>query len=218
MQPPTAPALPRKNCLATAGLVCGILSPFLCAATAIPAIVLGHISLSKIKSSGGILPGSTASIWALVLGYGSFLLIPLIAVLAGLTAPLVVRQADKAQLLVYQTNMQTLSNGFKAYQFEKGTDTAPFPSDIHQLESMGYVSGVEQCLTVKKKHAGDWLYFSTADSENPAFPLLISPRIGVKRLLLKVDGTVKEVAEAETQNAIKLSPVEPTRLPAPQNP
>lgn len=216
--PPISPASQQPNGLATAGLVCGILSPFLCAATAIPAIILGHISLSKIKSSGGALRGSTASAWALVLGYGSFILIPIVAALVGLTAPLILRKADKVQSMVYQTNMQTLSIGFKAYQIEKGTDTAPYPSDIRQLESMGYVDRIESCLTVKKKHAGDWLYFSTADSENPDEPLLISPKLGNKRLLLEVDGNIREVDEAQAADITNNPAVPPTRVPAPTKP
>jgi len=66
---------------AVASMVLGIASIALCLNifTGIPAIILGHISLSKIKKSMGRLKGEGMALTGLILGYVSLLFIPLIA-------------------------------------------------------------------------------------------------------------------------------------------
>lgn len=214
--PPIAPAIQQKNGLATAGLVCGILSPFLCAATAIPAIVLGHISLSKIKSSGGTLPGSKASVWALILGYGTFLLIPIIAVLAGLTAPLVMKNLEEGQLIACQSNVRLIGSALVSYNIEHGTDTAPWPSDIRQLDSMGITTNISDLLKIRgsgQRKPGSWLYFSAADSENSSAVLLISPLIRTKHVVLYTDSSIDTIRKDELQSLISAQPVPPDPIP-----
>ena len=72
---------PRTDGGAIASLVLGIASFVLCLSflAGIPAVILGHISRSKIKKSGGRLQGDGMALAGLILGYISFLFIPLIA-------------------------------------------------------------------------------------------------------------------------------------------
>ena len=72
----TVPTTTEISGKAIASLVCGIF--FLFPPFALAAIILGHLSLSQIRKSGGRLAGNGLAIAGLVLGYlgaGPFLLI-----------------------------------------------------------------------------------------------------------------------------------------------
>lgn len=65
-----APAGKRATSgLAVGSLICGILSFLTCGITMLPAVILGHIALSKIKESGGALGGRGMAIAGLIMGY-----------------------------------------------------------------------------------------------------------------------------------------------------
>jgi type II secretory pathway pseudopilin PulG len=65
-------------------MVLGIASFVLCLSffTGIPAVIVGHISRSKIKKSGGRLKGDGMALAGLILGYISLLFIPIILAIA----------------------------------------------------------------------------------------------------------------------------------------
>ena len=63
-------AAPPTDGMATASLICGILSLVLCGLfSGIPAVICGHISLSRIKSSPVPMSGRGMAIGGLVTGY-----------------------------------------------------------------------------------------------------------------------------------------------------
>ena len=67
--PTQTPApIPKTSNMAIASLVLAILSPFTCLITAIPAIILGSISLVKIQKSSGQLKGSGLAIAGIAIG------------------------------------------------------------------------------------------------------------------------------------------------------
>ena len=66
---------PRNDGMAIASLVCGILALTLCSLfTGIPAIICGHVSLSRIKSATIPIQGKGMAVTGLVLGYLSIIL------------------------------------------------------------------------------------------------------------------------------------------------
>ncbi len=225
MQPqPIAPAapVPPKSGLATASMVCGILSPLTCAATFLPAVILGHIALSQINKAGGALGGRGQAKAGLWLGYGSFALIFVGAFLAGLLTPLFIRSQQKAQETAYLNNVRQIGTALVAFHQAQGTDTAPYPSDIRQLDPMGYTTNVSELLTVRRLHAGDWLYFWSADAEDPSAALLISPPlknhlsdVNANHILLTTSGAVRVVEPYVVDAALKASPEPPVKVPAP---
>jgi type II secretory pathway pseudopilin PulG len=75
---------PKTDGGAIASMVLGIASFVLCLSflAGIPAIILGHISRSKIKKSTGRLQGDGMALTGLILGYISLLFIPIIAAIA----------------------------------------------------------------------------------------------------------------------------------------
>jgi len=121
-----APQLPgfvpaENSGLAITSMVLGI-SGFFCGVTAIPAVICGHIALSKIKHSQGRLTGGGFAIAGLITGYlGIFVFI---AMLAGLTAPMVIRQRKKAD----QTEAVSNARSFSLALFEFETEYGGFPN------------------------------------------------------------------------------------------
>jgi len=203
-------------------MICGILAPITCAATFLPAVILGHIALSQINRSGGLLGGRGQAKAGLWLGYGSLVLILGGSMLAGLMAPLVMRQANKAAEVKCMGNVRQIGAALGAFHTDQGTDTAPYPSDIRQLDSMGYTTNVSALLEVQAKHRGDWLYFWAADSEDPSAALLISPQlksspgdVDANHVLLTTAGAVRLVEPYVVDAALKASPEPPVKVPAP---
>ena len=91
LTPPTAqaPISPAKTSgLAIAALVLAILSPFTCFISAIPAIILGIVSLVKISQSRGQLKGVGFAVTGIAL---PVVLVPFVALLMGIFMPALAR-------------------------------------------------------------------------------------------------------------------------------
>lgn len=120
----SAPPVPAQTSgLAIASLVLGILSFFTIGLTGIPAVICGHIARSKIKRSGGARTGSGLALAGLICGYIGFILI--IASIAGLTAPLIIRQRKKADEAEAKNNARSF--GLALYEFK--TEYGKYPDD-----------------------------------------------------------------------------------------
>lgn len=72
---------PQNSGKALASLICGLVF-FFWPATAIAAVVLGHIALSEIKRSAGRLAGNGMAVAGLVLGYVGVSIFPLLIIAA----------------------------------------------------------------------------------------------------------------------------------------
>lgn len=158
----------------------------------------------------------------LILGYGSIVFVPFIPAIKSLFTPTVVPHRLKADQTGCLTNVREIWKGLNEYQTNQATDTAPYPSDIRQLDSMGFTTNVEELLSLRAEYAGDWLYFWAADSENPSALLLVSPDIGHEHspskaghVALTVDGTAAIWPWELVEKRMKESPVPPDRIPAP---
>ena len=99
------PIIPKTSGLAIAALVCAILSIFTCMLTAIPAIILGIVSLVKINHSGGRLKGSGMAITGIV---GPVAALPLVALLMGILMPALARVRQISFRMVCGTNLSGL--------------------------------------------------------------------------------------------------------------
>ncbi|HEY6252666.1 MAG TPA: DUF4190 domain-containing protein [Candidatus Angelobacter sp.] len=86
--PPAQPASvqgyfhPQPEGKALPSLILGILALFFSIVTGIPAIILGHLSLSQIKKSSGKLTGEGMATAGLILGYISVALVPFLLMIA----------------------------------------------------------------------------------------------------------------------------------------
>ncbi len=110
--------------LAIWSLVLGILALPTTGLTAIPAVLCGHLSLGKIKRSAGTQSGVGLAITGLVTGYLGFFILG-IAMLAGLAAPLIIRQRKKADQTEAVGNARSLGLALLEFKEEYGS----FPDD-----------------------------------------------------------------------------------------
>jgi hypothetical protein len=113
--PAQAPGLGVKTSgLAIAALVLGILSFFTCGITAIPAIILGIISLVKIEKSGGRITGRGFAIGGIV--------VPVVALPVLLSMmilmPALKRVREQARSVACQSNLKQWSLIFSMYTEE----------------------------------------------------------------------------------------------------
>lgn len=190
--PPPIHAAPASSGLATASMVCGILAIPTCFATALPAIIMGHIASSNARKEGR--PAGHAKV-GLILGYGSLLLIPLIAVIAGLTAPIVIRQREKADMTDLVSRVRQIGLALGEFEAKHGE----FPKDLKDLESENLVSEIDPLLELRLTKPDDvWLYNPNAKPSEKESTLLLSPAIGSRRVILRVDNSVTTIPKNET--------------------
>ncbi len=139
----TPPPLATKNSgLATASLVLGILSLVLTIIRigpllAIPAVIFGHLALSRINRAGGMLGGRGLAIAGLVTGYISIALIP---VLAGIAVPNFIKARDTAQKNACINNLRMIDRAKQQWALEnhKSGDDVPTAEDLNRYIEGGY--------------------------------------------------------------------------------
>jgi len=208
---------PKASGLAIASLVCGLLGFVTAGLSGIAAVITGHMALSAIRKANGALAGRGMSIAGLITGYLTILILP-IAILAGLALPVIMKNKMMAERAETLSNVRQIGLALHAFDEEYGT----FPADklaveeavfagltgtrvLDQLEAEGLLPDVDRMLAVGKMGKGDWLYFQGLTSSNPPeSPVLISPVIDGKRIVLRVDASAVMEAEADV-NAMDLS-------------
>jgi type IV pilus assembly protein PilA len=109
--PPAPVAPPETSGKAIASLICGIL--FLIPPFAIVAIVLGHLSLSQIRKSGGRLQGDGLAIAGLVLGYLGA--VPVLLIIAAIAIPNLLRARMAANESAAVASVRTMIVAEAAY-------------------------------------------------------------------------------------------------------
>lgn len=204
-QPPTISVQSQTSGLAIASVICGPLGFLTAGLSGIAAVITGHMALAAIKRSGGMLTGTGMSITGLVTGYLSMLIVP-IAFLAGLAAPVILKQRQAADRVEATNNVKILNLALIDFDNEYGG----FPSNelakeepkfaglrgtrvLEQLEAGGCVKDLDQLLAVRGKPDAKWYYFPgiSSSSGNPSQPVLITPAVGDKVVVLRIDGSAK---------------------------
>ena len=121
---PTAPV--STSGLATASLVCGILSVTLIpCVSSIAAIICGHMAQAQIKKAAGTVGGSGQALAGLIMGYASFALIPLIAILAGIALPVFGEVQTRGLETRALSNAKQIATGCKLYAMDNKGDFPP---------------------------------------------------------------------------------------------
>lgn len=221
------PAIPTQQTsgLALASVICGPLGFLTAGLSGIAAVITGHMALSAIKRSGGMLKGTGMAITGLVTGYITILILP-IAILAGLAAPVILKQRHAADRVEMTNNAKMLYLAM----FDFDADYGSFPSDklaqeeadfagltgssvLEQLKEHNPRIDVERLLSVRRKPAGKWYYFpGLKSSDDPGKPLLVSPPVADKIVVLRVDGTASPESDASLSSMDLSSAIE---IPAP---
>ncbi len=116
---------PRVSGWAIAALVLGILSPFTCMLTTLPAIVAGIVALVKIGNSNRRLTGTGMAIAGMVV---PVVLLPLAAVGMGILMPALARTRQLAVRMTCGTNLQGLGRAMQIYA-DDSNGRFPTPSE-----------------------------------------------------------------------------------------
>ena len=114
--------------MALASLMCGILG-LLFWLPSIPAIILGHVASSKIRHSNGEIGGQGKAIAGLIMGYIGLVLIFIIAVLAAIASPIIIRQISRARATIAINNSKDVYMGLRDYAFENAGALPGQPGD-----------------------------------------------------------------------------------------
>jgi len=122
--PPNTPGAPQNCGLAIASLVCGVLgiSPI--------AIILGHISLGKIRRSNGTLKGRGMALTGTILGY-AFIVVTILV----LTASLLLFKSgfdSTSRLIQTEGRIQSINSALITYRHRAGH----YPSQAQGLEAL----------------------------------------------------------------------------------
>ena len=210
LPPASVPAYPKQETsgLAIASIICGLLGFLTFGLTGIAAVITGHIALSAIKRSAGRVGGKGMAITGLVTGYMTLCIVPVAAV-AGLAAPVILKQRQAADLTECRNRMQMVHLAIVEFEADHGSvpsdatagKDARFagmtgPRVLGQLQIDGRLPDIEKFLAMKASHSGDWHYFPQADLKVPG-DLLISPAVGEKHLVLGTDGKLATSPRAD---------------------
>lgn len=132
-QPPNA----KTSGLAIASLVLAILAPFTCLMTAMPAIILGSISLVRIQKSSGQLTGSGLAIAGIIIGP---VWLPVMGCLIGILIPTL----SNVKKLSYQTTCAiNMSNLGKAMLIYANDYEQKFPTSEHWCDLLLFHADAE---------------------------------------------------------------------------
>jgi type IV pilus assembly protein PilA len=108
---------------AIASLVCGLF--FFIFPVAIVAVVLGHLSLSDIRKSGGRLVGDGMATAGLVLGYMGLAAIPFILIIAAIAIPNLLRARMAANEATAVGSLRTINTAEMSYAATYGNGFSP---------------------------------------------------------------------------------------------
>lgn len=196
----TAAVQPQSTSgLAITSLVCGILAFVTMGLAGLPAVITGHLALSAIRKSGGILGGRGMAIAGLIMGYVGFVLIVL-AVLAALALPAFFSVQEKAYQIKAMNNARQLVLGMKQYASAHEGNLPPSLEEIYK----------EKILTDRRlleypgpsshpDHNEVWEYRGNGlkDSGNGTAIVLITLRshLRPKRIVAHLDGSVEIAKE-----------------------
>ncbi len=111
--------MPLSSGLALTSMILGV-SSFACLLTSIPAIICGHIASSQIKNSNGRITGKGFVLAGLITGYVGLGLV-LIAVIAGLTMPMIMSQVKVANRSEALRNAKSFGIALYTFHDEYGS-------------------------------------------------------------------------------------------------
>jgi type II secretory pathway pseudopilin PulG len=115
-QPPSVPEI-QKCGLATASLVLGIIAliPCLGIPFAIGALICGILAFSKIKAAGGLMLGKGKATAGIVMASVSIVILPIVAILAGMLLPALQMAREKARTATCISNMKAIATAMTLY-------------------------------------------------------------------------------------------------------
>jgi len=185
--------------LALASLICGIISLPTLGLTSIPAVITGHMALSRIRKSLGALEGKGLAIGGLVTGYLGFGIL-LLVVIAMLAVPTFGGMQQKANQAKAMNNARQLVLGMKQYAIDHDGSLPPSLEALYDekiLEDRRLLEYPK--LKSSPDHDQGWEYRGAGlkDASNGTVIVLISRKAdrAHKKVAAHLDGSVEIVKE-----------------------
>lgn len=192
-----------KSGLSITSMVLGILGILgLSCLTGLPALITGHIAMSRIKASHDTIGGHGMALTGTILGYLSVLLIPVIAVLAGLATPAILKAKKNADYAKMVNEVKIV-----------GLDLDEFAATDARYPTVEEFSFVTKLPEIPYHMNGSWIYFPAANPEENT-PILISPATRGKHAVLYTDISVQDKTEDEVIQILQTSDAEPVEFEA----
>ena len=109
---------PKTCSMATVALVLSIIP--ICGLSQLVGIILGIVSLGRIKDSGGRLKGKGKATAAIVVGAILLVIVPIVAILAGMLLPALARAREEARRAACKQNMAQIGKALSDYEMNEG--------------------------------------------------------------------------------------------------
>lgn len=198
---------PKTPGIAIASLVLGIFGVVGACLTGIPAVICGHLALSRIGKSNGALGGKGIAIAGTVIGYvaiaWSVLLIP------ALTVPIIGNVQDRGMQTKLVANARQIFLGCKVYSVEHD---GRFPESLEQLVEEGMMEDGPVFLVpgmVDMDHEGEAMFRLVTPGANeidldPAEAVIVSRfPVSLRRdagwVMVRADGSCQVVSRSELE-------------------
>jgi hypothetical protein len=137
--PPAPPAPPTKTSgLAVASLVLGILGLFSCGATALVGLILGIVSLVKVKKSNGALGGQGLALAGTIISAAFLLMLP---IWAAMMLPALAKAKQRALTIQCVNNTKQLALAVRIYS---GDNNDHFPQATNWCDAIKTDVGSEK--------------------------------------------------------------------------
>lgn len=158
----------EKSGKATASLVCGLVF-FFWPATALAAVILGHLALSDIKKSAGRLLGQGMAIAGLVLGYIGLAFVPFVLMIGAIAIPNLLRArmaANEASavgtLRTYNIALVTYASQCPVQGYPPKLDDLPSSARDHYDCPKQALKGAVLGGSLPPQHGYDFTYYPAA--------------------------------------------------------
>lgn len=193
----TVPARQQTSGLAIGSLVCGIASFFCLGLPGLPAIIMGHMALSRIKKSGGELGGQGLAIGGLVTGYIGFFIVG-IAIFASLAVPAFSSIQKQALQMKSVVNAKQLVVGMRQYAAEHEGNFPPSLETLYEEKLIDDRRLLEEPSTQGKttgEQAWEYRGAGLKDSAEANTIVLISRKADRRgeRIVARLDGSAEVV-------------------------
>jgi hypothetical protein len=202
MATPIQAGPPETSGKAIASLVCGLMSLIFPAAVA--AVILGHISRSEIRKSGGRLTGDGMALVGLIFGYAGLAFIPIL-IIAAIAIPNFLRARMAANESSAAAGIRTIVTAETSYR-ETYPDSG-YACDLHSLGGKGGSATsaglIDDALASGEKHG----YIFNIEACTPdSFAITATPRTrnqtGVRTFCSKEDSVV-HVSQGSGQDCLE---------------
>jgi type IV pilus assembly protein PilA len=187
----------RTDGKATGSMVLGILSLLLCFAgwlAGIPAIILGHISRSKIRKSMGRLKGDGMALAGLIMGYISVVGLPFMLIIAAIAIPNLIRARQSANESSAMSTVRRL--GRAQVEYQANNPNVGYAADVATLgPAAGTVT--EHCTGNNLCTNNGYLFMIQTDEQQPhqVFVITAVPekpeRTGTRNFCESADGVLR---------------------------